>query len=324
MAATTCLHRCRSGLVPRRPALIADAPAARLVPARTAACPNACLAAVARAVPNRVLHPAARALAFALLRVLLWLAGGSAHAELRLLAAELPPYTYQVPSASVSEQPGPGRGVIHALVAELARRVGHSGRIEYLPWFRAQEIARAEPNIGILALTRSPEREPHYRWLIELLRDDLVLVGSPGVDVSDLARVRDRPVGVLAQSGAEALLRSLGFTRIAPQREEWMNARRIKERRIDAWLAPRLMIGHAVREVQGNLDVLQFGQIVRPSGLYLATSRDLPEAEAQRWLAAFEAMRADGAYQRIVQQNLAARVDPVDDQKRRIREEPFN
>ena len=243
--------------------------------------------------------------------------------ELRLLAAELPPYTYQVPSASVDEDPGPGRGVIHDLALELARRVGHSGRIEYMPWYRAQEIAQTEPDIGILALTRSPEREDKYRWLCEMLADDLVLVGSPGVDVSDLSKVRDRPVGVLQRSGAEALVRALAFTKVSPQPEEWMNAKRIKDRSIDAWLAPRAMIVHAVREVRGNLDVLQFGQVVRVSKLYLAASKDLPEAQARRWETACAAMHADGTTERIVRQAQNPRVDAIDDAKRRVREEPF-
>jgi len=262
--------------------------------------------------------------------VLRWLvvcaaaAGASVHAQqLRLLAAELPPYTYQVPSASVSEQPGPGRGVIHELVAEAARRVGHLGRIEYLPWFRAQEIAQKEPNVGILALTRSPEREEKYRWLLHLLTDDLVLVGSPGVDVSDLSKVRDRPVGVLQRSGAEALVRSLGFTRSMPQPEEWMNAKRIKDRTIDAWVAPRAMVVHAVREVGGNLDVLQFGQVIRKSELWLAASKDLPDSEAKRWEDAWAAMQADGTAERIIRRNQNPRVDPIEDAKRLIREEPF-
>jgi len=244
--------------------------------------------------------------------------------ELRLLAAELPPYTYQVPSASVSAYPGPGRGLLHALVQALAGRVGHSGRIEYLPWFRAQEIAREGPRVGILALTRSPEREPHYRWMVELFTDDLVLVGSPGVDVSDLARVKDRPVGVLEFSGAQALARSLNFSRISPQREEWMNAKRMKDRHIDAWIAPRAMVIHAVREVRGNLDVLQFGQVIRPSRLYLATSPDFPQDEAAPWQAAWAAMQADGTAARILREQMQLDVDPIADQKRRIREEPFN
>jgi len=246
-----------------------------------------------------------------------------AHAELRLLAAELPPYTYQVPSASVSEQPGPGRGVIQDLVAEAARRVGHSGRIEYVPWYRAQEIAQTEPNVGILALTRSPEREDKYRWLLHLLDDDLVLVGAPGVDVSDLSKVRDRPVGVLYHSGAQALLTSLGFTRIAAQREEWMNAKRIKDRTIDAWVAPRMMVVHAVRETRGNLDTLQFGQVIRRSELWLATSKSLPDAEAKRWQDAWASMQADGTAERIIRRDQNPKIIPVDEDKRLIQEEPF-
>jgi len=244
-------------------------------------------------------------------------------APLRLLAAELPPYTYQVPSASVAETPGPGRGVIHDLVVEAARRVGQSTHIEYMPWYRAQEIAQSEPFIGILALTRSPEREDKYRWLLHLLTDDLVLVGSPGVDVSDLSKVRDRPVGVLERSGAEALVRSLGFTHVSPQPEEWMNAKRMKDRSIDAWVAPRAMVVHAVREVRGNLDVLQFGQVIRPSQLWLAASKSLSDADAKPWQDAWAAMQADGTADRIIRRNLSPRVDPVDDAKRLIQEEPF-
>jgi polar amino acid transport system substrate-binding protein len=247
-----------------------------------------------------------------------------AQQEMRLLAAELPPYTYQVPSASVSEQPGPGQGVVHDAVVEMARRVGHSGRIDYMPWFRAQEIAQTEPNVGILALTRSPEREEKYLWMVKVLTDDLVLVGAPGVDVSDMSKVKDRPVGVLVSSGAEALVKSLGFTKVSPQREEWMNAKRLKDRRIDAWVAPRAMVIHAVREVRGNLDVVQFGQVIRPSEIYLAASKNLPESEARKWQAAFAAMQADGTWAAIRRRYEQVKVDPVEDELRRIRHEPFN
>lgn len=246
-----------------------------------------------------------------------------AAAELRLLAAELPPYSYRVPSGSITDTPGPGRGTVFDAVVEMARRVGHSGRIEFVPWFRAQEIASQGPGVGILALTRSPEREPHYNWMVRVLNDDLVLVGSPGVDVSALERVRNRPTGVLANSGAEALLRESGFTSLSAQREEWLNAKRIKERRIDAWLAPRAMVIHAMREVRGNLDVLQIGQIVRPSEIYLATSKDVPAAESARWQSAFEAMKADGTWDAIRRRYEGAAVDPIEDARRLILEEPF-
>ena len=145
--------------------------------------------------------------------------------ELHLLATELPPYSFQIPPASVAETPGVDQGLVYEVVSEMARRIGHTGLIEFLPWGEAQRIARTQPNIGILALTRTPEREIQYCWLARIVTDDLILVGGQGIDVSSLDKVKDRPVGVLGRSGAEALLRERGFTRIKPQPEEWMNAR---------------------------------------------------------------------------------------------------
>jgi polar amino acid transport system substrate-binding protein len=236
---------------------------------------------------------------------------------LRLLAAELPPYTFQVPPASVAETPGASHGFVYEVVVEMARRVGHSGVVEFVPWAQAQRIAQTEARIGILALTRSPEREDQYRWAARILVDDLLLVGGPGIDVSDLGKVKDRPIGVLSRSGAEALLRERGFSRVRPQPEEWMNATLMQQRRIDAWLAPRLMIIHAMRETGADLQALNFGQIVRPSEIYLAMSKDIGEAEARLWAQALEAMRADGTWQRIADPYQRLKVLPIPDDLRR-------
>ncbi|HOM14655.1 MAG TPA: transporter substrate-binding domain-containing protein [Rubrivivax sp.] len=242
--------------------------------------------------------------------------------ELRLLAAELPPYTFRVPSGSVSEFPGPGRGIVFDVVTALAQRVGQSAVIEFMPWHRAQQIAMSEPDVGILALTRTPEREDKYRWLVKILTDDLVLVGGRGVDVSSLDKVKDRPTGVLLRSGAQALLEGKGFSRIVPAPEEWMNARRLRERRIDAWLAPRLMVIYAYREIGGDPASLDIGAIVRPSEIWLAASKSLPDAQARQWQQAFEAMRADGSYERIVAEYNRLKVEPVADDARRKDYEP--
>ena len=242
--------------------------------------------------------------------------------ELRLLAAELPPYSFQIPPASVGETPGVDQGLVYEVVTEMAKRVGHTGLIEFIPWGEAQRIARTQPNIGILALTRTPERENQYRWLARIVTDDLILVGGQGIDVSSLDKVKDRPVGVLGRSGAEALLRERGFTRIKPQPEEWMNARLMQQRRIDAWLAPRLMVIYAMREVGGNLAALNFGEIVRSSEIYLAASKDLPDAEVRKWEEAFEAVKADGSYQRIVDEYSRLKIVPIPDEMRRRFSQP--
>lgn len=237
-------------------------------------------------------------------------------ADLRLVTAELPPYTFHVPPPTVSEY-GEPTGVVYDIVREMAHRTGHSGAIEFLPWTRAQEIALRGPEVGILSITRTPEREPHYSWIAHILTDDLVLVGGAGVDVSELAKVRDRPIGVLQSSGAEQFLRENGFTRIEPAREEWINAQKIKDRVIDAWLAPRLMVLYGYREVGGDVTTLNIGQIVRRSEIYFATSKDVSDAEAQRWRKALEAMQTDGSYDRIMARYRQLRPTAVPDELRR-------
>lgn len=249
-----------------------------------------------------------------------WGAGSAGAAELRLLAAELPPYTFHVPPPTVSEY-GEPRGAVYDVVRGMARRIGHSGAIEFMPWTRAQEIAQHEPNAGILALTRTPEREPSHSWIARIVVDDLVLVGGAGVDVSDLDKVKDRPVGVLRRSGAEALLRERGFTRIVPAGEEWINAQKMRDRLIDAWVAPRLMVLYGYREVGGDVAALNIGQIVRRSEIFLAGSRNLSAAEIDRWRKAFEALQADGTVDRIMTRYSTMQPDAIPGKLRRPGEE---
>jgi len=264
-----------------------------------------------------------RLMRFVSLSAALWAALGVAAeaaraADLRLVTAELPPYTFQVPPATVAEVPGPGQGLVHEAVIEMARRLNTSIAIEYMDWDGAQKLALSQPNIGILSITRSPEREEHYLWCCRIVTDDLILVGGQGVDVSSLQKVKDRPIGVLYHSGAEALVRSLGFSRIHVSPEEWLNATKMKDRRIDAWLAPRLMVIHAYKEIGADASTLNFGQIVRPSEIYLAFSKGTPESEVARWSGALKGIQDDGTLDRILARYSRLKVEPIADEQRRF------
>jgi polar amino acid transport system substrate-binding protein len=234
---------------------------------------------------------------------------------LRLVGAELPPYTFHVPPPSVSEI-GTPLGSIHDTVVEMAHRLGHPGVVEYMPWARAQDLTMRGDGYAILALTRSPEREPHYIWAVRILVDDLILVAGNGVDASALDKIKNRPIGVLLRSGAEAFVREQGFTRVEPQPEEWLNARRMRAREIDAWLAPRSMVIWAYREIGGDASTLNIPLIVRASELYLAMSRTVPEAEVARWQKAFAELQADGTYDRIMARYRRMKIEPIPDERR--------
>ena len=79
---------------------------------------------------------------------------------------------------------------------------------------------------------------------------------------------------------------------------------------------------HAMREVGGNLEALNFGEIVRKSEIYLAASKDLPDAEAQKWEKALAAVQADGTYQRIADEYNRMKIVPIPDEMRRRFSQP--
>lgn len=218
---------------------------------------------------------------------------------LRLVTGELPPYCFHVPPPTVAEN-GEPMGLVYEVVRAVAGRVGNPLTVEFMPWPRAQELAMAGPDTGILALTRSPEREPFYRWIFNVVTDDLVLAGLPGTGVEDLAALKERPVGVLRASGAEFLLREQGFARVEPAGEEWTNAERLRNGAIDAWLAPRLMVLWAWRETLGDPAQLAIGQVVRRSEIWFAGSPDVAPEIAALWARHFAEFAADGGYDAIL------------------------
>jgi polar amino acid transport system substrate-binding protein len=239
------------------------------------------------------------------------LAAGSARAglTLRLVTGELPPYCFHVPPPTVAED-GQPMGLVYDVVREVAGRVGNPLTVEFMPWQRAQALAMAGPDIGILALTRSPEREPLYRWIFNVVSDDLVLVGLTGTAAAELAAFKDRPVGVLRASGAEVLLREQGFARVEPAVEEWTNADRLREGKIDAWLAPRLMVLWAWRETLGDPAELAIGQVVRQSEIWFAGSPGIAPEIVALWARRFEELKSDGGYDAILARYLRLQPEP--------------
>jgi polar amino acid transport system substrate-binding protein len=92
----------------------------------------------------------------------------------------------------------------------------------------------------------------------------------------------------------------------------------MRERRIDAWLAPRLMIIHAYKEIGADASTLNFGQIVRPSEIYLAFSKGTSAEEVQRWSDALKQIQDDGTLDRILGRYSRLKVEAVPDDRRRF------
>jgi polar amino acid transport system substrate-binding protein len=238
-------------------------------------------------------------LSFVLAICVMGYARTAAAADLELCAGDIPPFAHQ--------QGKVGQGVVYEIVSQLATRLGQRSTITFLPWKRCQELAQAKKNVAIFPLARTPEREKKYTWILEVLQDPFVLYKVKGnaADISTIQAAQNLNVGALLGSPAESLLRSKGFKRIDLVPTEEQNLKKLMSGRIDAWLVASMVAASIVKKAETTGDLKKPIEIERGVELevlrqHLAGNPDIDAATVTKWQEAFEAMKRDGTYERIM------------------------
>lgn len=229
--------------------------------------------------------------------LLLW-AGlpASAVAEPTMLAGEVAPFSYL--------REGKVTGLATDLVREMAKRAGHSGKMELVPFGRALKQAETEPDTLIFIIGRNAAREPLYQWVVNLVDEEFVIAASSAsqVDISSFEAAAKLRTGVMRASVGANIAKGRGLLNIDETTAEETNAKKLAMGRLDAWVASWNTMLHAQRLAGLNPKELRRGAVALKVGLYLAASKSLDKAEADKWRAAYEAIKKDGTYARILQQ----------------------
>lgn len=230
-----------------------------------------------------------------------WSPWSGARAEKReetpILAGAIPPYAY--------EEKGEAKGILAELVRDLARRIGRSAKMQFLPWARAQQMTTApregKPSL-LIPLTRTAARESRYVWVAELFADDAILVTLKGArpPLASVGEAKALLTGALIGSPLEDQLRELRFGRIEVGLDEPMNARKLHMGHLDAWFVGRLVAPFVYRQLGLDPAELTVGPTLRTNHLYIGASPNLPAEEIAAWRAAFAAAKGDGTWARIV------------------------
>ncbi|HEV2677928.1 MAG TPA: hypothetical protein VGV37_25580 [Aliidongia sp.] len=220
------------------------------------------------------------------LGVLIAAAAPAAATDISLIASPIPPF--------ITEE---GTGPVVRLVLDLARRVGNNPNVSVVPLGRALDLAHDRP-AGIFLLGRSPEREDMLSWGPILVEEEMVLLTRTGAEnaIGDLAAAKARHIGTLQHSVTEELLLEQGFGNVTGVPTNILAARMLDAGRFDAWCVPLHAADAAIRAAalppKGFRNALTLSKLP----LYLAFSHQVPQADIDRWSAAFRAMQADGSY----------------------------
>ncbi len=214
--------------------------------------------------------------------------------ELKFVSVDFPPYSFQTPSG--------GKGAMYEVVQEIAKRLGQSAEIDFIPWARARFKVENNKGIAIIPLARTPDREEKYTWVIHILDDPYVLVTlkNSKVDITTLTTSKNLKIGVLTGSVGDTLLKKLGFTNLEQASTDIQNVKKLKLGRIDAWATAYSCRGQYKKEADLDLNEVRTGAELTIVHEYLGASKSLDQTVVKKWQNEFNKMKKDGSYLAIM------------------------
>lgn len=213
-------------------------------------------------------------------------------AEIRLVAGD----------TGLHCRPGPTvpEGFMCELLAELTKRVHHSGKIELVPHARLKAMMKSGARQTFyLPVPRTRWNEDSYKWVVEMLHDDYVVItraGAASVDTFEQAGQVGR-LGVLRGGESEVIANKLGLTNLNPSSQQ-AAVKKLTMGRLDAWFTTWNAARYLIKASGQDLDSIQRGHKLMDARLSLAASPDVDNAEIQKWRAAFDSMKSDGTVER--------------------------
>lgn len=225
----------------------------------------------------------------------LYVMAAPALAEPRLLAGES--------GVFCRREEGRVAGVMCELVQELQSRLRYTAPIDIVPHARLKAVMRRPTsNTFFLPAIAGADYGPHVRAVVEMVRDEYVIVtstrsGSPAAGplaARDFARI-----GVLRGSNAQLEAERRGLLNLEPAASQETCAKKLDMGRIDGWLSTWNGARFSAKAAGIDAGTLTRGARFMDARLILMASADVPAAEILRWRQAYQAMRADGSVDRI-------------------------
>ena len=206
---------------------------------------------------------------------------------LKVLTEDLPPYQVVREQQVVA-------GSAYLQVDAILRGAGLPCRTEVLPWARAFELARTEPNTLIYSIARLPAREHLFIWLAPLINADYRYYSADSAVIEQIQQGKspqDFVAVAVAGSMIDSTLQQIGFVpdqnliQVKDINAQWKMLR-IRRAQLTLAFAPDFK---ALADPKvGQTQFYASRQVVRQIQLYLAAHPQTDPALTNQLKAAIE------------------------------------
>jgi polar amino acid transport system substrate-binding protein len=204
-------------------------------------------------------------------------------------------------------QNGKVAGTASEVVEATLQRAGlHDYRLALYPWARAYDMAQQEANVLIYLIARTPEREPLFKWVGEIMRIDYhfyKLKERKDIVVPDLQSAKNYSVGVLREDVRYQYLRTQGFTKLVVSGLNIDNFRKLLNQQVQLVPMPESDVVMLCREAKVDFAGLEqvYTLDTMATGLYMAYSQSTSDDIVVRTRAAFDSLKAEGVVKQLMQ-----------------------
>lgn len=205
---------------------------------------------------------------------------------------------------------GPGTRIVEETLRGAALT---EYRLSLYPWARAYEKALHEPNVLIYPVTRTAIREALFKWVGEIDRVTIkfyALRGRGGINLHSFEDAKRYTVGVVRHDSQQTFLEQHGFTRLVVSADNHDNFQKLLNQQVQllpmSETSARLACAAAQVDFASLEDVYSVDD--QPARIYMAFSRDTPDAIVEKARRAFERLQASGAVARMMSEDRPSRL----------------
>jgi len=187
----------------------------------------------------------------------------------------------EIPGGFLKIEGTRGVGVYPDLLYEAATASETEIVFRFVPWGRAFQEVERSTHFLTFPLTRLPEREARYTWLVSLDKDEIVfLTRNKPVNTLEQARKLKR-ILVWQGSSMEIFLTEKGFTNLISAGKTTSLVKMLARGRGDAWFTVRPEHDEVV-DVDGHQVKFVAGDIIHTESVWLVGGKSFAHSEASR------------------------------------------
>lgn len=201
---------------------------------------------------------------------------------------------------------GKRQGVSMDTLALMLKKMGSSktlADVEIYPWSRGYNMIKSQDNIMLFAMTRTEEREPLFKWVCAIARNETHVWATKDSPIKDLSEA-DLPkysYGTVAEDASEQMIIAKGVPRSKLERTNSYlnNAKKLRAGRID------LLVDNikGIKEIAKKLGISpdEFRSVYRIAKLDIcyAFSKNVSDDIIMKYQKALDEVKKEGALKKI-------------------------